>query len=684
MSLDSNFLNQYAASGRFRNGAPRSFSITDSGVYFLQSDGPFDPVLQLKRLDPATSEIESLFDPKTSLVAHQDIPEAEKARRERLREAGQGITAYSASTDGRYITFALNGSLVVVDALTQTNQIPSYQGVVDPRITSDGRTIACVIEDAVWIIPTLSPDLGYQISPIDGNKWGISDFLSAEEFGRSQGIWWSPNGEQLLAQFTNDDQVSEIHLGNPAEPTAGAKTIKYPFAGTNNPKIGLRVFSAKDVSQSITWDTENFPYLSTAGWVSNSAIYAVVLSRSQQELHVLNFDLQGSASVAEILNSPTWVESNPQLHAVTETSRLNVLDDFSNNARRLFKNGVAISSPELYVRRICYSNENFVIFEATSDSACNQVFKLDSDEITQLTHGENYSTVLAASESALLTSTTSFDSEPKYQFVTEAATVNIPDFSLAPRIPLNLKKLSQTKQNRVVVLLPEKFKGPLPVIMAPYGGPHAQLVTANSRKYALDQWFADQGFAVIVADGPGSIGVNPEWEHTIYKDFAKSLEFQLSALAQADAELPGTLDLNRVGIRGWSFGGYLAALATMVRPDIFKAAVAGAPVTSWELYDSAYTERYLGNPKDEIETYQKNSLLTLTPKQIGKLLIVHGLADDNVLSAHSLQLSTHLINLGLVHQFLPLSNVTHMTPQHSVTSTLLTMELDFFNQHLKN
>jgi dipeptidyl-peptidase-4 len=161
------------------------------------------------------------------------------------------------------------------------------------------------------------------------------------------------------------------------------------------------------------------------------------------------------------------------------------------------------------------------------------------------------------------------------------------------------------------------------------------------------------------------------------------LDDQVAAL-HAAAEQVGDLDLDRVGIRGWSFGGYLAALAVLRRPDVFHAAVAGAPVTDWRLYDTHYTERYLGHPDAYPEAYARSSITedpgARTPAR--PLMLVHGLADDNVVAAHTLRLSSSLLAAGHPHTVLPLSGVTHMTPQEVVAENLLLLQVAFLRDAL--
>ena len=261
----------------------------------------------------------------------------------------------------------------------------------------------------------------------------------------------------------------------------------------------------------------------------------------------------------------------------------------------------------------------------------------------------------------------------------------IDDLSVRPPIkatPLFYKLGADRLES--ALFFPSDYEGdqPLPVLLDPYGGPHAQRVLKTHNAHLVSQWFADQGFAVLVTDGRGTPGRGPRWERQVWGDLAGPvLEDQLAALDDAATEF-GFLDLDRVGIRGWSFGGYLAALAVLRRPDRFHAAVAGAPVTTWQLYDTHYTERYLGHPGMYPQHYLDTDLTAEADKLVRPLLLIHGLVDDNVVAAHTLRMSTALLAAGVPHQVLPLSGVTHMTPQQAVAENLLRLQLDFLRTSL--
>jgi dipeptidyl-peptidase-4 len=241
---------------------------------------------------------------------------------------------------------------------------------------------------------------------------------------------------------------------------------------------------------------------------------------------------------------------------------------------------------------------------------------------------------------------------------------------------------------RTAVLFPSWHRPgtKLPVLMDPYAGPATQRVLKTASVFLTSQWFAEQGFAVIVADGRGTPHRSPSWDRTIAADFASGpLEDQVTALQAAAGEF-SDLDLSRVAMRGWSHGGYMSALAVLRRPDVFHAGIAGAPVTDWRLYDTHYTERYLGDPATNAAAYRVSSVIDDPERavltQVRPLLIVHGLADDNVFVAHSLRLSSALLAAGYPHQVLPLSGVTHMTPQVVVAENLLLLQVAFLREAL--
>lgn len=236
----------------------------------------------------------------------------------------------------------------------------------------------------------------------------------------------------------------------------------------------------------------------------------------------------------------------------------------------------------------------------------------------------------------------------------------------------------------------------LPVLMKPYGGPGFQQVVETQSFYWDAQWWADQGYIVVTADGRGTTGRGPKWDRAIYETMKSvTLEDQVDAVralpealatlaAQENKESSETTipqpDLNRVAMIGWSYGGFLSALAVLEAPETFAAACAGAPPTDWTLYDTHYTERYLGL---DPAVYERNSIISDAPQLDRPLMLIHGFADDNVTIAHSLRLSQALMAAGRKHTFLPLTGITHMTNDETVAENLLILQRDFLAKALE-
>ena len=220
-----------------------------------------------------------------------------------------------------------------------------------------------------------------------------------------------------------------------------------------------------------------------------------------------------------------------------------------------------------------------------------------------------------------------------------------------------------------------------PVLLKVYAGPHVRTVLASARSYFLDQWYADAGFIVVRIDGRGTPNQGRAWERATVKDLITlPLADQVDVLQELGARHP-ELDLQRVGVFGWSFGGYFSTMAVLLRPDVFRCGIAGAPVTDWSLYDTAYTERYMKRPAENPDGYKRTSALTYADKLTRPLLIIHGLTDDNVHLANSLALVEAFFAAGKRADFVPLSS-THMVPDPDVALARERLQVEFLRAHL--
>jgi dipeptidyl-peptidase 4 len=692
------FPRQHARTRRFTLGEPRGFAVAPGGerVAFLRSPDGEDPVHALWVLDLPAGTERAVADPRDLDADDADLPAEERARRERARESGAGIVAMT--TDGAVgrAAFALGGRLFVADLVSGGARRVAVDGpVVSPVIAPGGDAVAFVRDRALHVVD-LDGDREERLVGEDDPQvtWGLPDFVAAEEMGRSRGLWWSPDGRHVLAARVDTTPVLRWHISDPSQPAAAPAVVAYPAAGTANAEVALAILSRDGGRTDVDLPGDR-PYLADAGW-GPLGPHAVVQSRDQRAVDVLAIDAaDGTTSRIGGATDAAWVELVPgSPRRLADGRLLATVDD--DGTRRLALDGVPLTPPDLQVRRIAGVTPSGALVTASgADPTTVAVWlvPLDGGGPRSLTASDGVHDVAAAGEvTVLVRRSLQRDGavvEVRHRGGTAAIASRATPPALTPQV--ELLRLG-ARRLAAALLLPrdhDPAAGPLPVLLDPYGGPHAQRVLQARAAFGTSQWFADAGYAVLVVDGRGSPGRGTDWERAIAGDLATApLEDQLDALRALAAERPGLLDLDRVGIRGWSFGGYLAALAVLRRPDAVHVAIAGAPVTDWRLYDTHYTERYLGHPDDAPEAYAASSLLddaaTRSHPDVAErpLLLIHGLADDNVVAAHTLRLSQALLEAGRPHRVLPLLGVTHMTPQEVVAENLLRLQLDVLDEAL--
>lgn len=692
------FPRQHAATRRFTLGAPRNLTVAPDGatVYFLRSKHGSDPVLCLWALDIETSSERLVVDP-AALDAADDLSPAERVRRERARESASGIVRYSTDRACSTAVMELGGSIVVTDLASGTSRlVPCEDGLFDARIDPTGARCAYVADRSLRLLD-LASGVDIELAGEDDAlvSWGRADFIAGEEMGRTRGFWWAPDGAGLIATRVADHEVDAWFIADPANPGTVPNEIRYPAAGTTNADVQLAHLALDGTKTQIAWQGGDgvgaFEYLADVVWSAGHEPLVVRQTRDQRLVSIATIDIvTGSTSERQTITDATWVELIPGSPAWSERGLLTVEDRADLDRRVLCLDGTVVSASDLHIRSIVAVDGDRVLVTAWTDSTEVHVAAIDLGSATgpaaMISQEPGVHAASASGDVVVLTSTTPerpdvsvsvlVDGEAK---ASVASHVEVPVLAAQPRF----LRLGQ-RQLAAALFLPSGHDGtsPLPVLLDPYGGPHAQRVLKNHLSHLTSQWFADQGFAVLVVDNRGTPGRGPAFEREVWGDLATPvLDDQIDALDAAAKEF-AFLDLARVGIRGWSFGGYLAALAVMRRPDRFHAAIAGAPVTEWRLYDTHYTERYLGDPRTHQAHYDSTSLINDAAALDAPLLLIHGLADDNVVAAHTLQLSSALLAAGRGHAVLPLSGVTHMTPQEVVAENLLNLQRDFLHEHL--
>ncbi|WP_245640949.1 S9 family peptidase [Streptomyces megasporus] len=732
------FPRQHARTQRFTLGAPRAFTVAPDGsrIVFLRSRGGTDRtnLLWVRELSPDGPGERAAADPAALLGgADEELSPEERARRERSREGSAGVVGYATDTAVETAAFALSGRLFTADLRAAVSrEIPTPTPVVDPRPSPDGRRVAYTVHGALRVVDVDGGADRALAEPEDtpgGGRvtWGLAEFVAAEEMDRSRGFWWSPDGTRLLAARVDDTPVRRWWIADPAHPGSEPAEVAYPAAGTPNAEVTLHLIDldagadgadgadgAGAGRTEVVWDRDRYPYLARVHWSAAGPPLLLVQSRDQRsQLHLTVDTATGRTAPLHADEDPAWLELFHGVPAWTPDGRLVRIAD-EGGARVLMVGDRPLTSAALHVEAVLDIGAEDVLFsasagpEAPEDAPVGEIavyrawFRGSGDqggwERVSPEDVPHVASAVRGGDTVVLSTAVpdrpgarvealrlpeSGKGAPKSRAVIESH-AETPVLTARPR-------LSRVGGRRIptAVLLPTGYRdgdGVLPVLMDPYGGPHGRRVVAAHNPHLTSQWFADQGFAVVVADGRGTPGHSPAWEKAVAGDLAGvTLDDQVEALHALAETHP--LDLGRVGIRGWSYGGYLAALAVLRRPDVFHAAVAGAPVTDWRLYDTHYTERYLGLPQERPEVYAANSLVTdeglsAPADRHRPLMIVHGLADDNVVAAHTLRLSSALLAAGRPHEVLPLSGVTHMTPQEQVAENLLLLQVAFLKRAL--
>jgi dipeptidyl-peptidase-4 len=679
------FPRRRARTQRFTLGEPRTISVCADGtrIVFLRAAAGDDARTGLWVLDLPDGDERPVVQPADD----DDLPAAERVRRERVREGAAGVVSYACDDAGRIAAYPLSGRLHVADIDTgEVRALGAASSCFDPRPDPSGRRVAYVDGGDLRVVGVDGADDRVLVGePEETVSWGRAEFVAAEEMGRYRGFWWAPDGESLLAARIDEAPVGQWWIADPAHPDRPPTAVRYPAAGTGNAEVSLWHVGLDGARREVEWDRERFPYLGRVSWTASGPALLTVVSRDQRTTAVLSVDPgTGGTTVLHEDTDPAWVDlfTGVPEWLGERTVRIVAAED----ACRLVVGEAAVTPPELCVRAVVgVTGESVVLTASDGDPTQIAVYHWTETGLECLTPTAGVHRAVVGGGTVVISSA-DLDSEgTRTEIRTSAVTRELRSHAHAAGLEPAVRMLRLGARGLAAgLVLPRNHRPgtPLPVLVDPYGGPHAQRVLAARSAWLEPQWLADQGFAVLVVDGRGTPGRSPEWERAVHLDFVGPvLDDQVDAL-HAAAEIEPDLDLGRVGIRGWSFGGWLAALAVLRRPDVFAVGIAGAPVTEWALYDTFYTERYLGTPQDNPEVYRTNSLLDDAPSLSRPLLVIHGLADDNVISAHTLRFSQRLTETGRPHSVLPLTGVTHMTPQEAVAENLLLLQVEFLQRHL--
>ncbi|MCB9549959.1 MAG: prolyl oligopeptidase family serine peptidase [Myxococcales bacterium] len=703
---DAGFLEQYAATYRFRNGTPTSIAVAPDAVFYLQS-GPRDTARALFVFEPAKGEARRLLTAADLLEGGAEVLSVEeKARRERMRLSATGIARYSVSRRGTHLLIPLSGRQFLYERATGRARAVGPEGAIDAVLSPDASTVAMALEGQVALVDVAS---GSQRTLVKRGAdeptvtWGQAEFVAQEEMGRYSGLWWSPDSKSLVVQRTDTAAVERFSQADPMDPARPVQPWPYPRPGKANADVRLFLVQLHDL-QEIRWDHEAFPYVADVIWPEGAGPLVVkVQDRRQRTLRLLGVDRRtGDTWTLLEETDPAWVELDGQMPRFLADGRF-LWTTEREGAWQLELRAAsgtlerALTAPALGYRGLDHVDEaaGRLVVRGGTDTTQQHLFQvaLAGGEATPLTSASGYHALATCEDGDLAVHVLYPERGPATWTVARLGDLGRPLGALASRAERpgfeptpEWREVEGASGRRypAVIVRPRSFEPGrrYPVLLSVYAGPGALMVRRVADWLVFDQWLADHGFILVKLDGRGTPGRGRVWSRAILGDLITvPLEDQIDGLQALGRALP-ELDLSRVGVMGWSFGGYFSAMAALLRPDVFHAAVAGAPVVDWRDYDTHYTERFLGLPDAEAAAYDQSSALTYADRLARPLLLVHGTQDDNVWFLHALKLSDALFRAGKVHDFLPLSGFTHMVADAAVTRSLQGRILGFFRTHL--
>ncbi len=706
---DPEFLEQYAATYHFRLGRPVSIKPAPDGgtILFLRS-GPRSFRQDLYEFDVATGEERVLLTAAQLLGgADERLTPEERARRERMRIVTRGITSFQFSEDGRRVLVPLSGRMFVLNRSDgSVREVPAVGGPPDvPRISPDGKRVAYVRDGDLYVVEIeggrttrLTDDAGPSVTN------GLAEFVAQEEMGRHDGFWWSPDSSRIAVQQTDTAAVEELTVADLAHAERPPQRFAYPRPGRNNAVVRLGIVPVEGgPRQWVEWDRERFPYLAVVTWEENAPLTLLLQNRRQtQEILVA---VAPDGTIDELLSEqddawidlerrmPHWFRDGSAFLWTTERRGALQLEVRERDGRLR----CVLTPPDsgMWAFNGLDETRRRVYVEASTDPTQTQLERIALDPGGPATERLSedpglHGAVLSENGDVFVHTYSGMAGEwTRVRRADGEIIGEIRSVAETPRLGLDLSATVQFTTVgdlalRAVLIRPRNFAPgrAYPVIEHVYGGPGSQMVRRSALYYLLDQWMADHGYIVIAIDGRGTGGRGRAWHRAVKGDV---ISLPLNDHADALRELGrrfDEIDLSRIGIYGWSFGGYFSAHAVMRQPDIYRAGVAGAPVADWLDYDTHYTERYMGLPAENPSGYRDASALTWVGDLSAALLIIHGTSDDNVYFANSLRLADALFRAGKPFEILPLAGFTHMVPDPLVTERLYTRIMAFFQANL--
>jgi len=632
-------------------------------------------------------------------------------RRERRRIQDLGITQFVLAERADVVVYAFAGDLHLIRPgqapLRLTTSTASEQ---DPRLSPDGRRLAYVREGDLYVMDlNTGAERRLTSEAAAGITYGLAEYIAQEEMDRPEGFWWSPDGERLAVARVDETGIPAYPIVHQGGDQWEVETHRYPFAGGPNAKVRLGLVAA--AGGPIAWldlgpEPENDGYLARVAFGPDGALYAQVQSRDQRLLRLLRF-APGTRARTVVLEErdASWIRPNDDFRPLPDGRFL--WSSQSGGWRHIELRSAGgdlirdLTPGDEPIDRIEGVDEKggLVFFTTPRDGALEKTLcrvGLDGGEAVRLTPEPGFHTVTVAPDGRHMVDVHDSAATPPRAYLLDASgrrlrTIDANDdpevtaLDLRPPRFVTLAGPDGTTLHGAIFLPRRLDPGRrYPALVRVYGGPTVQTVK-NSWEVTQDlraQHLAERGYVVFRLDNRGTPRRGRTFEAALYRRLGSvEVEDQIAGARWLAAQ--PFVDGDRIGIYGWSYGGYIAALCLLRTPGVFKAGVVGAPVTDWAGYDTHYTERYMGTPADNPDGYSKSSVLPLASTLARPVLIIHGMADENVHFRHTARLVNALNAAQRPYELLPFPEERHL-PRGARDREYLEERLAaHFDHHLK-
>ena len=695
--------------------APRRVEFTPDGAavtYLFSGEGTLEQ--QLWRYDLASGERRSLTDDAAVVANAGEFSIEEQLRRERSRTRERGVTDYQFVREGddgpTVLLVPRGGALHARRGDGPLTKLPGTEGALDATLSPDGRQVAFVRGDELWVTALAGDEGPRRLTSGAGGGItnGVAEYIAQEEMGRAKGFWWSLDSRQLAYVRADSSHIPLYPIVHQGADTPIVEEHRYPFAGQPNARVRLGILPVAGAGETRWLDlgADDDIYLARIAWRPDGTLTAQIEARDQRSLRLVTFGMNGSATTLIEERGDPWLNLADDLrflpsgeflwsHERSGFRHLALHAADGGEIRTLtagdwIVTGVAALDAE---RRVAY-------FHGTREGVTERhLYRvgLDGGSIERITEGPGWHEAVVSPAAGLYVDRHgSLAAAPaltvrRLDGNAVVATLFADEGATAAALGLPVPELTSFQTDEGVTLQAAIYAPPgagrderrYPLIVSVYGGPHAQTV-ADNWPLTVDlraQYLAQQGYVVLKVDNRGSANRGLRFEAALAGDMGRpEVADQVAGVRWLSER--ASVDGARVGIYGWSYGGYMTCMALLRAPDVFKVGVAGAPVTAWDGYDTHYTERYMGHPASNADGYRESAALAHVAALRGKLLLIHGLIDENVHFRHTARLIAALTAAGKEYDLVLFPGERHMPRDAKGLEYQETRLADYFRAHL--